>query len=201
MHFEWKTNMHADSDEVLRQRVLNAASAANASRRVLVLLSGGVAHFSRFSDHKKEYSFALSDDFDVPAAWIDSYVNDTLSLFGLFAPAALPTNVCVLWKTMNIVSRHNGTMAAHHPSSVNGLHHYLNRFTGALARRHGIGVVDVSELTRRLQPRGYRSADASGGGGSEGDPYHGYPEEKLLPAVLERMCVAAQGCRGWPRAG
>ena len=54
---------------------------------------------------------------------------------------------------MNIAARHkNLSEPRHHPSSVNGVHHWLNRLSFALARQHGYGVVDLSEHTINHRP-------------------------------------------------
>ena len=195
--FSWKSHMFTRArDERLRARVLASAAAqhepssSSAPRQVLLVLSGGPAHFAFLRGYQRGLSTAIPDHFEIPQAWVDDYLNATLQLFDLLAPARLPPNVCVVWKGLHIARRHNGS-APHHPSTLNGPHHWLNRFTAALARRHHIGVVDTSDVTLAVKPRGFRAADVRGRGGSEGDPYHGYPDELIVPQVVQRTCTAA----------
>lgn len=119
-------------------------------------------------------------------------MNATLDLFARFSPVRLPPNVCVVWKLLHIAKRHNGTRGAvvHHPSTLNGFHHWLNRFTVGLARAHGVGIVDPTALTRHLTPRGWKPADAHGRGGSDGDVYHGFDDDLVVPEVVNGLCDA-----------
>lgn len=48
----------------------------------------------------------------------------------------MPSQVCVLWRPMQITAQHNGT-GPHHPSIVGGFHDWINLISGALARQHG----------------------------------------------------------------
>ena len=186
-----------ERDAKLRSRVL--AAARHHHEPVILLLGGGVSHFTQFRDYRKGTSHLVADSFALPGLWERDYVNATRQLFDMFAPraaaaaaAAMPPNVCVLWKHMHITRRHNGTHpAAHHPSTEGGIHEELNRRSSELARPRGIEVVDPTELTRRLRPDGFRMSDARGRGGSEGDVYHGYPPFDLVTDVVQRMC---DGC-------
>ena len=139
-------------------------------------------------------------DFQFPQHWLDDYIESTEALFRLFTPSSLPPNACVLWKPINIAVRHNGS-GPHHPSSVGGLHDWINQITASLARRAGILTLDTSGLLRPLRPRGFRSADALGRGGSEGDPYHGFSHGQFAPQLLAQICSLCRrsslGGVGW----
>lgn len=198
LHFEWKTSMFAPRDLTFRARV---AEAAARRRAVLLLLSGGVAHFTQLTGYLTGLSGPFNDSFMWPQPWLDNYVNSTMALFRLFTPrVALSQHICVLWVAHKIGPRHNGSQP-HHPSTINGATHWLNRFTNALAQLHGIGVVDVTDLTSTIQPAGdhkappFRFADAEGRNASEGDPYHGFP-----PRVFEaQMTRACEQCGLYPK--
>ena len=111
----------------------------------------------------------------------DDWFNDTAKLFSLFRSLSLPSpwpvqggtrslpQSCVVYKTNNISPRHrNSSVPYHHPSTVNGAHHWLNRMSVALARHYGFGIVDLSATTTSLPAVGADTSLAS-----EGDPYHG----------------------------
>jgi hypothetical protein len=118
-------------------------------------------------------------------------VNQTAALFRFFAPASMPSQVCVLWRPMQITAQHNGT-GPHHPSILGGFHDWINLISGALARQHGIGVLETTPLLKGIQARGFRQADADGHGGSEGDPYHGVPASAFVPRMLQQACAACE---------
>ena len=118
-------------------------------------------------------------------------MNQTAALFRFFAPASMPSKVCVLWRPMQITAQHNGT-GPHHPSIVGGFHDWINLISGALARQHGIGVLETTPLLMGIQARGFRQADADGHGGSEGDPYHGVPASAFVPRMLQQACAACE---------
>ena len=71
----------------------------------------------------------------------------------------------------------------HHPSAVNGVHHWLNRFNAAIARRYGVPVIDLTDLTRH----GVMDAVA---GVSEGGVYHKVSADAMVPELLTRMVRA-----------
>jgi len=214
--FEWKSFMLSSRDEVFRQRVLAAAADGTP---VTVVMNAGTHHFAKFHDHAVSSYFDAPDDFAWPQAWIDDFVLSTRRLLAAFAPATLPKNVCVLWKTMNIgprqpvvamqsapplsqVSQHgtDGSAAAastaasaaqvHHPSARNGLHDWLNRISIALATEVGVGVVDLSDLTLSHPPTPRLPQPRPGMASPEGDIYHGYSAATLLPGFTKRVCEA-----------
>lgn len=143
---------------------------------------------------------------------MDEYVNATLRLFSRFGhDSGFPSNVCVLWRTSNVGPRHASRSSLHHPSARNGVHEWLNRFTSALARRSGLGVVDTTDITYRHPPpqvaqkvsrrststeQDLKGVEGSVNGHSsqrastllEGDLYHGYQASLLLEPVCLRAC-------------
>ena len=194
LQFEWKSFMYSARDELHLQRVLQAADDAGTTRRALVLLSGGPHHFSRFGAHRRSmyHTFDLdAGSWPWPQAWLDDYMRDADRLFGRFA-AARPRRVCVVWKASNIARRAQAPAGSrHHPSISDGPHHLLNRVSIALARRHGLSVVDLSDLTLAAKPSGRDQF-----GAPEGDAYHGYDSEALADALLRRACAACEEA-GW----
>ena len=140
-------------------------------------------------------------------------VNDISRLFRLLAPSqskgpAVARDAtkdaekntlrhCVVWRAQNIASRHgNKSESRHHPSSLNGVHHWLNRISIALARQHGLRVVDLSEVTMAHAPLAH-SVDGAGWMAAtrdvdalEGDAYHGYHMGLLGPLFLEALSEA-----------
>ena len=93
LEFRWKTDMyHRVKDNDVRNVVLRMA----AERPTMVILGGGVAHFTKYSDYPRGLNSLVPTDFDVPQHWIDDYLNATSLLFELFGPARrnnLPSNV------------------------------------------------------------------------------------------------------------
>jgi len=79
----------------------------------------------------------------------------------------------------------------HHPSARNGLHDWLNRLTIALAKKHGIGVADVTGVAMAFAPTARSTQDAPGMRSPEGDYYHAVRPSWLFPPVAERVC---SGC-------
>lgn len=146
---------------------------------------------SSHADYPRGLSNKVPKGTVIPQHWIDDYVNQTAALFRFFAPASMPSRVCVLWRPMQITAQHNGT-GPHHPSIVGGFHDWINLISGALARQHGIGVLETTPLLKGIQARGFRQADADGHGGSEGDPYHGVPASAFVPRMLQQACTACE---------
>ena len=199
IHYEWKSVMwHEEYDTRFRQRVARAAREGS-HPRVFAILSAGVHHFSQFADHNHAMHFGIHDSFAYPQPWLDSYYDGVVRLFDAFAPATgrMPSNVCVLWRNANVGPRLGdapGQKAppsrVHHPSSRNGLHEWLNRFSSAIAARSGVPVLDTSDLTAGVNPP---AKVLSGGGshaGSQGDYYHGFNSSLLLVPLVARMCAA-----------
>ena len=86
----------------------------------------------------------------------------------------------MLWKANNI-----GAATAkrwQHPSALNSFHHWLNLLTIPIAKRAGIGSIDLTDVTVS------ETAD-----GSVSDLYHGYSRSVLLPPFLSRLCEQC-GC-------
>lgn len=193
LDFRWKTDMRTRHDEWTRKLVLERAAA----RRTVIVLGGGVSHFTRHADYPRGLNVLVPPSFELPQHWVDDYVNATEDLFRLFAPASLPSNVCVLWKPINIAVRHNGS-TGHHPSSIGGVHDWLNKITATLARREGILPLDTASMLRPLRPRGFRNADPLGRGGSEGDPYHGFNPQHFAPQMVAQLCAL---CRSQAEGG
>lgn len=191
--FVWKSRMLSEYDELLRQRLVASSDSRERRPLTILLLGGGPAHFALRDDYPRGLSSAVADNFSWPQAWIDDYVNATSALFELFAPRSLPRHVCVLWKSMHIGPRHNGSASHHHPSTINGAHHWINRLTSALAARAGIGSIDLTDLLSGMRPTGFRPADELGRFGHEGDPYHGFLAGAYMPQLVRRMCAACAG--------
>ena len=79
-----------------------------------------------------------------------------------------------------------------HPSAVNGVHHWLNRMSVALARMHGLRVLDLTDVTIATKPadhstdgRGWMTARAVDA--LEGDVYHGYQMGQMAPLFLKGL--------------
>ena len=92
-----------------------------------------------------------------------------------------------------------GASSQHHPSAAprNGLHDWLNRLTIALAKKHRIGVADVTDAVMAFAPAARGIRDAPGLRSPEGD--YILPcrpaVATLLAAVAQRVC---SGCgRPW----
>lgn len=206
LHYEWKSLMWSPFDEIFRQRVVEAAAS---TRRVIVILNGGPHHVSQFRDHTHALHFSVADSFAFPQHWFDSYYAATLRLFESFAALPSSNNTCVLWRTSNVGPRLGDAPGerprkSHHPSAVNGLHQWLNRWATAMASRAGIRVLDLTNVTRRLvprpnpgqpvaqqsQPRKHRShKDHEAEDADEGDYYHGYGSSVLLRPFVRRACA------------
>ena len=154
--YYWKSYQFSRADLLLHQAVQRALSpqqrqpAAEHHRRVIVVLSAGLAQFAKYSDHREHMLHNVRDDEDVPQHWIDDWVNETSKLLRLFAPMHAPAgadgrrSACVVWRAQNIAARHNSSEPRHHPSAVNAPNHWLNRIGLALARLHGVGTLDLS---------------------------------------------------------
>ena len=208
MTYRWKTFQSDIFDGDDRARI---RSVARRGGPVYVILEGGGPHhFAKFREHHrvragKSTLFTVADDrWSWPQHWIDDYVASTKALMRQHVNDSLPANVCVLWKAMHIGPRANETRAAdgdassgghlHHPSVVNGVHQWLNRLAISHARDLGIGVLDLSDLTMGVVPdRKLTGAHASAT--SEGDPYHGFPLQKMVPELLGRICAACEAAR------
>ena len=96
----------------------------------------------------------------------------------------------MLWKTSNVGPRHGrrASHELHHPSARNGLHEWLNRFTSAMARQAGLGVVDTTDVTLAHPPP--LKTDVPEAKVTEGDLYHDYSSSVLLPPMCQRVCAA-----------
>ena len=90
-----------------------------------------------------------------------------------------------------------GSRTAHHPSARNGLHEWLNRMATTVAHEHGVGVLDLSDLTIEHPPppkRVHRAGEGAAAGRrlatetTEGDLYHGFNSTLLLLPFVERAC-------------
>jgi len=184
LDFRWKSDMRSRHDEGTRQLVLQRAT----SRPMLVLLGGGVSHFTRFADYTRGLNSVEPEGWTPPQHWLDDFANETDKLFHLFSPASMPPNVCVVWKPMQIAPRHNGS-GGHHPSTVGGFHDRINGIARRIAWQHGIPALETTRMLSAMRPKGFKQADARGRGGSEGDPYHGYPAGAFLPQMLEQACA------------
>ena len=208
LSFEWKSSQYSMHDAAFHDKVERAvAASAQTGRRVIVLLSGGPHHFSKFADHKHSMHFSLPDSFAIPQRWVTNYYIDTERLLRSFTSGTLPNGgarACVLWKTSNVGPRLGDARGqrprkAHHPSARNGIHDWLNRFTRAMAVHLGIGVLDLTDLTASVTPNPNPKAPSpharagEGGGGTaevEGDYYHGFPSSLLLQPFVQRLSDA-----------
>jgi hypothetical protein len=209
VHYVWKSYQLSEVD-----RRLYLAAKRSAARRVIVVLSNGLQHFSRFDEHREELLHRARDDFDWPQQWIDDWLNETTKLMDLYAPLHHPQTAdrstgsrrCIIWRAQNIASRHsNASESHHHPSSRNGVHNWLNRISSALARRFSLGVLDLTDMTVARNPLGYdvsrfdlpQSGAGRPKGTLEGDVYHGYQGGYLGPMFLQRLAEAC--CLAAPR--
>ena len=234
VQFSWKSYQYSRADEALHRaarRALSLPADTSTStdflpRRVIVVLSAGLAQFSRDPKHKESMLHNIRDDDDIPQPWMDEWMRDTNQLFRLFASLHRPEGRtseeqhiarlmaddkpspqrvapgragCVVYRAQNIAARHtNASEPRHHPSSVRGPHHWLNRVGIALAKLHGISSIDLSDITQSIKASPYsvdggrpnlaRRADAL-----EGDVYHGYPLSNLAPRFLGALTEAC--CR------
>ena len=206
--YMWKSFQFSPTDLLLRQSAQRLASRG----RVIVVLSAGLQEFSRFTDHREKLLHNVRDDEEWPQEWLDGYLNRTAQLFSLFAgDVQRPSNSqstgkrhrghvrrppCVVWRAQNIAARHtNASEPRHHPSAVNGPHHWLNRISIALARMHGLKVLDYTDATISRRPldhstdgHGWMTAKAVDA--LEGDVYHGYRMGELAPLFLQGLADA-----------
>ena len=190
MTYRWKTFQSDAFDAHDEARIREAAS--RASRVFVILEGGGPHHFAKFREHHlvrapKTLFTTVDDRWNLPQHWIDDYMLNTKALMRRHSRESLPSNVCVLWKTMHIGSRSNET-GSHHPSVVNGMHHWLNRLAISAAAERGIGVLDLSDLTMGMSAAP-KLTGAHTATTIEGDPYHGFPQHVLVPELLRRMCT------------
>eukprot|EP00908_Phaeocystis_cordata_P006771 Transcript_17393.p1 GENE.Transcript_17393~~Transcript_17393.p1 ORF type:complete len:439 (+),score=27.32 Transcript_17393:193-1317(+) len=196
--YRWKTFQHDVFDFADQLRVFDAA---RRGPTIVVLEGAGPHHFVKFREHyqtrfsapvapgvpqKQAVLFTAFDDFfDFPQHWIDDYVAQTKALLRLYSSP--PQNVCVVWKMLSIGPRSNLTRT-HHPSVLNGPHHWLNRMTKPIVEEHGIKVLDMTDLTLSMVPApkldGFHATPSS----PEGDPYHGFRYNELTPPMMERIC-------------
>ena len=206
IHYEWKSFAMSHREYEHRRRIV---AAAVTHPFVLVVLGVGVHHFTKFNTHSYGLFHNVDDEYLWDQAWIDDYVSGMTSLFELYAAATLPHNVCVVFKSSNIGKRTfpknatNQERLLHHPSSINGIHHWLDRFAMPLAKRAGIGVVSLVDITSGLEPVGFGIPGGllHKGDALEGDVYHGYPGGLLADVVLERACaLCPRQCGRGPRS-
>ena len=200
--FAWKSYQFTRADRKLRDRVQRAIEAAH-SRRTIVVLSAGLQQFSTFADHSERLLHNVRDDEVIPQRWIDDWLNQTDALLRLFSPSRRRWGTgpppCVVWRAQNVAQRHaNASEPRHHPSAINGVHHWLNRMGLALARLHGLKTIDLTNITIALKPQRH-SLDAAPSAASrqadalEGDVYHGYPVRELARPFLSAL--AGSCCR------
>jgi len=194
MSYRWKTFQTDpfDNDDHARIR-----SAAKRGPVFVVLEGGGPHHLAKFREHHtirrpKSLFTTVDDRWNMPQTWIDDYVRGTKTLMRRHLDR-LPTNVCLFWKTMHIASR-SDEPGSHHPSVVNGLHHWLNRLAISSASDLGIGVLDLSNITMNMSA-GKKLTGRHTATTAEGDPYHGFPQSTLMPELLRRMCASCQAWR------
>ena len=145
-------------------------------------------------------------------------MNDTRALFELYAPSGarrriaaaeasqgpLESRSCVVWKTTNIGPRHdNDTLPFHHPSARHGIHDRLNVATAELARRHRVGVLDMTPLTASTRPAPLPNTKPSHAAhySADGDIYHGYDErllgKHLLYQIARECCGSDRSSAPW----
>ncbi|KAL1495419.1 hypothetical protein AB1Y20_016787 [Prymnesium parvum] len=193
--YVWKSYQYSHADEHLHAA---AVRRLRSHRRVIVVLSAGLQEFGRFAEHRETLLHNVRDDEPWPQSWMDSYVARTSQLFQLFSEKwgrHTPTP-CVVWRAQNIAARHaNYSEPKHHPSAVNGVHHWLNRISIALAKLNGLKVVDLTPATISRKPLDH-SVDGNGWmtarrvDALEGDVYHGYRISEIAPLFLEALSVA-----------
>jgi hypothetical protein len=197
---------------------------------LIVQLSAGLQQFARIPGREEKQLHLIEDSATLPQEWVDQWLNETDALFRLFSPhqwrrasttrGQTQTNltnltnltqdlqddhrpVCVVWRAQNIAARHtNLSEPRHHPSSINGVHHWINRLGIALARLHGLDVIDYTDFTTSHWPAPSRNthADERVAGASpaearkadalEGDVYHGYDMRELAPRWLSALAKA-----------
>lgn len=173
MHFEWKSFMWTRADEVFLRR----ASAAD-----VIVLNGGPHHLAGFPEHRWQLYWNVPRRFRPPPYWMRAFSHKTNRLFEHLAP--LRRRSCVVWKTTNVGKRLSQG-PTHHPSARGEMHDQMNGIARALAKDHDIPVLDLSDVTSvtRLAPLPTVP---------EGDIYHGYTHQLILPLFLRRLC---QLCR------
>lgn len=191
MNYRWKTFQSDGYDAGDQARVLEVAR--HGGPVIVILEGGGPHHFAKFPEHhrvrtgksKQTLFTAVEDGWRMPQTWVDDYMMGTKALLRRHA-TAYPSNVCVLWKTMHIGPRSNNT-STHHPSVVNGLHHWLNRLAIAASQDARVGILDLSDLTMTMTATP-KLTGAHAAVSAEGDPYHGFPQGVLVPELLQRAC-------------
>jgi hypothetical protein len=199
--YMWKSYQLSRADHVMAEAARRAAARRATSAmnpRVIVVLSTGLAQFSRFREHHEKLLHRVHDDWSWPQPWIDDFVNETSRLFDLFSPRDASAS-CVAFRAQNIAARHtNHSEPRHHPSAVNGIHHWFNRMSIALARARGLAVVDYTNYTMSTKALDH-SADGRGSinirraDALEGDVFHGYPSSRLGPLFLRELANACCG--------
>ena len=178
-----------------------ASLARQQGRRVIIVLSNGLQTFAQFADHDERLLHNVAADFAWPQPWIDEWLNQTLRQFRLYASGQPRSSWCVAWCAQNVAPRHsNASEPRHHPSALNGVHHWINRMSAALARQHGLAVIDLINATLSQTPLD-RNADTPDSAGRtqakktaealEGDVYHGYRSARGMGPLFLRALAAA----------
>ena len=190
-----------------------SSSPSSSSRRglMIVQLSAGLQQFSRIPGHEEKRLHLVEDNATWPQEFFDEWVQETAALFRLFSPKQWRTmqeqtppagrrRVCVVWRAQNIAARHTKLSdPSHHPSTVNGINHWMNRVGIALARLHGLAVVDYTNITTSTVPLSTYADDRPTGASTrkadalEGDVYHGYKMNTLAPLWLSTLAKACCG--------
>ena len=199
--YQWKSFQISRADAMLRASVASAIARGHA-RRVIVVLSAGMQHWSRFIEHREALLHNVRDDEPWPQVWFDNWINSTMRLFSLFSPTSFlnatkaSPSICVVWRAQNVAPRHaNHSNIWHHPSAMNGVHHYLNRIGIGMARLWGIHPLDLTNYTLSMPPLDHPiNQDGSGRAdrvsAGDGDVYHGYQPARLAPRFLESLANA-----------
>ena len=144
--------------------------------RLVLLYSVGPHYFTQFPGHRPSQWY--HDNGVWPQEWLTQYYKDVRALMYWLRHLRTSRGACVLWKTNNIGPKTRTGASATHPSTEGRFHHWLNRWTIAMAEEASVPVVDVQPLTLTDQPHG--------------DPYHSTNATRIAELVLrgiESVCI------------
>ena len=140
LSYKWKSFFTPDAPLVRQLREQGHGDA-------IAIFSVGPHQFATQPGHTIGRYYEVADDFTFPQSWMDDWVASAVQFF-TWLGTARRAGACVLWKTNNIGTRLPGRV--HHPSAQGGSADYLNQLAVALARMHGVPVIDMAPTTLRL---------------------------------------------------
>jgi hypothetical protein len=190
----WKSFAYSKLDPVIEAFLVKHAQ-AQPDVLTMAVYSVGTHHFAwHVGEHTMNHHHHLNDNWMPPQPWIDYWVNATTVLMTRLQQLRT-AGVCCVWKTNNIGAR-PVSAAWHHPSVEGGLHDYMNSFAVALARQHGVPVVDLRAATVAMTKamNNNESHDESAlKGMNDYDFYHAYDHRKLWRMTWEKTLQACAG--------